>query len=347
MVFVSESSYEQLKKGLLSEQRSWCVTGVAGFIGSNILQMLLSLNQKVIGVDNFITGSPDNLQRVSKAVTKSQWELFSFIEGDINQQEICEQAVDNVDYVLHQAALGSVPRSIANPLLTNHHNVNGFLTMLFTAQKSGVKRFVYASSSSVYGDHKSLPKVEDIIGKQLSPYAVSKYANELYAHAFAQVYGIEMVGLRYFNVFGPMQRPQGPYAAVIPKWINKMINGEDIEIYGDGETSRDFCYIDNAVQANLLAATVSNEQAVNRVYNIACGGRTTLNETFKLIKSLLQQHVQDLPDIKAIYRDFRPGDVRHAQADTSNANDFLGYTPTHNIEDGLVKTVPYYLEQVG
>lgn len=330
----------------MSKQYTWLVTGIAGFIGSNLLEALLQLNQKVVGLDNFSTGHQSNLDEVKCIVTPVQWKNFSFIKADICNLADCQIACSGIDFVLHQAALGSVPRSVEDPITTNASNVSGFLNMLVAARNAKVKRFVYAASSSTYGDHPGLPKVEDQIGKPLSPYAVTKYVNELYANMFGKTYGLESVGLRYFNVFGPRQDPNGAYAAVIPKWIASMINGEAIYINGDGETSRDFCYISNVVQANLLAACVQNTQAVNQVYNIAVGDSTTLNQLYELLNFNLLPGYQNLQDVQPVYRDFRAGDVRHSLADISKANTLLGYQSTHRIDEGLKVAMAWYVRHV-
>ena len=341
--------YEQIKTELLSSPKTWLVTGVAGFIGSNLLEHLLKLNQKVIGLDNFATGHQHNLDEVRGLVTAEQWQGFSFIEGDTRNYQDCETALANdgagVDYVLHQAALGSVPRSIADPLTTNAANITGFLNMLQAAKVANVKSFTYAASSSTYGDHPALPKIEENIGNPLSPYAVTKYVNELYAGVYAKTYGFKTIGLRYFNVFGHRQEPNGAYTAVIPKWNAAMIQGEDVFINGDGETSRDFCFIENTVQMNILAATAPDE-AKDNVYNVAVGDRTTLNDLYKSIQSALKEC-----DINAskdpIYRDFRAGDVRHSQADVSKATNNLGYAPEYKILQGIIKAMPWYKEFLG
>ena len=337
------SAYEKCKDQLLAEPKTWLVTGVAGFIGSNLLETLLKLNQRVVGLDNFATGFQRNLDEVQGLVTAEQWDRFKFIQGDICNLEDCHQACHGIDYVLHQAALGSVPRSVADPISTNGANITGYLNMLVAARDAKVKRFVYAASSSTYGDHPALPKVEDVIGNPLSPYAVTKYVNELYANVFARTYGFNTVGLRYFNVFGPRQAPDGAYAAVIPKWIASMIKGEPVYINGDGETSRDFCFIENVRQINLLAATSENPGAVNQVYNVAVGDRTTLNQLYEKLKiNLLPSHPH-LQDIKPVYRDFRGGDVRHSLADIGKASKFLGYKPMHHVGDGLKVAMAWYL----
>jgi UDP-N-acetylglucosamine 4-epimerase len=385
--------YEALQQRMHAEPRTWLVTGVAGFIGSNLLETLLKLDQRVVGLDNFATGHQRNLDEVQSLVSPEQWANFSFIQGDIRKLEDCQRAMVfpplpsgegrgeggiPVDYVLHQAALGSVPRSVADPITTNAANITGFLNMLVAARDAKVKRFVYAASSSTYGDHPGLPKVEDVIGKPLSPYAVTKYVNELYADVFGKTYGLQSIGLRYFNVFGPRQDPNGAYAAVIPKWIASLIQGEPIYINGDGETSRDFCFIANVVQANLLAAAVesppittpsppeslppespplppeegrgegkaqAHPSPVNQVYNVAVGDRTTLNELYALLKSALMPLYPQLQDARPQYRDFRAGDVRHSLADISKAATRLGYAPTQRIGPGLALAMPWYIAQ--
>ena len=339
------TKYEQIQHELLESPKTWLVTGVAGFIGSNLLEKLLKLNQNVVGLDNFSTGYQHNLEEVKSLVTESQWECFRFIEGDIRDKAVCMEAVRGVDYVLHQAALGSVPRSIADPTTTNAVNVSGFLNILDTAKEAKVKSFTYAASSSTYGDHPALPKVEEHIGKPLSPYAVTKYVNELYASVYARTYGFKTIGLRYFNVFGRRQDPDGAYAAVIPKWTASMIKGEDVFINGDGETSRDFCYIDNVIQMNLLSATASDD-VKDEVYNVALGDRTTLSELYKSIQcALIKLGIQLVAE--PIYRDFRVGDVRHSQADITKAKEHLGYTPEFKVLDGLNIAMPWYKRFVG
>lgn len=336
------TEYEKLLIRLEFEPHTWLITGVAGFVGSNLLEALLKLNQRVVGLDNFATGHLHNLNQVKGLVTSSQWANFEFIEGDIRNPEDCRKACMDVEYVLHQAALGSVPRSLEDPLTTNSTNISGFLNMLVAARDADITRFVYAASSSTYGDHPGLPKVEEKIGKPLSPYAVSKYVNELYAEVFARSYGFKSIGLRYFNIFGARQDPNGAYAAVIPKWVSAMITGASININGDGETSRDFCYVANAVQANLLAAICSNPQADGEVYNVAVGDRTTLNDLFEAIRLELLPSYTGLTNVKPIYRNFRVGDVRHSLADISKARALLGYEPTHRIRQGLSETVSWY-----
>jgi UDP-N-acetylglucosamine 4-epimerase len=339
------SAYDALKFKLLSDQYTWLITGVGGFIGSNLLETLLQLGQKVRGLDNFSTGHQHNLDEVESLVGPILWQNFTFIKSDIRNLADCQKACDGVDYVLHQAALGSVPRSVEDPITSNATNVTGFLNMLVAANDAKVKKFVYAASSSTYGDHPALPKVEDKIGKPLSPYAVTKYVNELYADVFGKTYGLPSIGLRYFNVFGPRQDPDGAYAAVIPKWIASMINGQEVYINGDGETSRDFCYIDNVVQANLLAASTLNEEAINQIYNIAVGGRTTLNELYSQIKQNLIPTFPYLKNSQVFYRQFRAGDVQHSLASIEKARERLGYEPTQSMAKGMILTLPWYLNK--
>ncbi len=334
--------FETIRKELSAAPRKWLVTGCAGFIGSNLLETLLKLGQTVTGLDNFATGHQHNLDEVRDSVTPEQWARFTFIEGDIRDLEACRRAAQGVDFVLHQAALGSVPRSLKDPITTNEVNIGGFLNMLVAARDAEVKSFVYAASSSTYGDHPALPKVEENIGNPLSPYAVTKYVNELYADVFARSYGFESVGLRYFNVFGKRQDPNGAYAAVIPKWTAAMIQNEDVTINGDGETSRDFCFVENAVQANILAAMAAPEGR-NQVYNVAVSGRSTLNQLFGfLVQALGNQNV--VYGKKPVYADFRAGDVRHSQADVSKAGRLLGYEPTHTVLQGLEVAMPWYTQ---
>mgnify|MGYP001951510691 CR=1 FL=1 len=339
------SKYDEVKKQLKQTPKVWLVTGVAGFIGSNLLETLLLLNQKVIGLDNFATGHQHNLDEVQGEVTAQQWQNFTFVKGDIRNFDDCEKVLSienlSVNFILHQAALGSVPRSIADPILTNSANITGFVNMLTAAKDANVSTFVYAASSSTYGDHPALPKVEENIGKPLSPYAVTKYVNELYADVFFKTYGLNTTGLRYFNVFGKRQDPDGAYAAVIPKWTAAMIENQDLFINGDGETSRDFCFVENAVQANILAATAS-DKGKNQVFNVALGDRTTLNELFSSLASALGTN--DVNYAKtAIYREFRAGDVRHSQADISKARNLIGYQPEYRIQQGIDKAMPWYI----
>ena len=340
------NQYDMIQKSLASGIKRWLITGVAGFVGSNLLEELLKLDQQVIGLDNFLTGSRRNLDEVQSFMSPMQWKNFTFVEGDIRDRVTCRAACEGVDCVLHQAALGSVPRSIENPIATNEHNLTGFLNIIVAAKDAGVKRLVYASSSSVYGDHPELPKVEDKIGNPLSPYAVTKQVNEAYAGVFTRVYGMQCVGLRYFNVFGPRQDPDGPYAAVIPKWFAGLIKGEEIFVNGDGETSRDFCFVENVVQANILAACTDNREAVNEVYNIACSERTTLNGLFDLIRDNVARSCPHAREAKPIYLDFRPGDIRHSLADINKARRLLGYDPKYSVGDGLNKAAGWYLKNL-
>jgi UDP-N-acetylglucosamine 4-epimerase len=338
--------YQTLKQDLQGQPRNWLITGVAGFIGSNLLETLLQMDQKVVGIDNFSTGYPHNLDAVKTLVSAEQWQGFRFINKDIRDAEACMDACKGVDYVLHQAALGSVPRSNEDPLTTNANNITGFLNMLVAAKDSSVKRFVYAASSSTYGDHPGLPKQEDTIGNPLSPYAVTKLVNELYASVFNRTYGFKSIGLRYFNIFGRRQDPEGAYAAVMPKWFSALVNGEDAFINGDGETSRDFCYIDNCVQANLLAATVMDEAATDQVYNVAYGQRTTLNELYQMIRERVAAVHPACSSKEPVYRDFRAGDVRHSLADISKSEQLLGYSPEYSVRTGLDEAARWYLENL-
>lgn len=340
------SRYQEIVQTLQETPKVWLVTGVAGFIGSNLLETLLKLGQTVVGLDNFSTGHQHNLDEVRALVPGDQWKRFRFIEGDICNFNDCQNAVEGVDYVLHQAALGSVPRSIADPITTNTNNIGGFLNMLVAARDAGVKSFTYAASSSTYGDHPALPKVEENIGNPLSPYAVTKYVNELYADVFARTYDFQCIGLRYFNVFGRRQDPDGAYAAVIPKWTAALIKGETVFINGDGETSRDFCYIENTVQMNILAAT-AEDSAKNQVYNVAVGDRTTLNDLFVAIREALLLSDVPVDGIKPVYRDFRAGDVRHSQADVGKAREKVGYDPQYRISDGIAQAMPWYVKFLG
>ena len=339
---MAADAYQEARQQLRRSPRRWLITGVAGFIGSHLLEVLLKLEQIVVGLDNFATGYARNLDEVKESVGAATSRNFTFIEGDIRSLADCRRACAGVDLVLHQAALGSVPRSIEDPLATHEANLTGFVNMLIAARDAGTKRFVYAASSSTYGDHPGLPKVEDAIGRPLSPYAVTKYANELYADVFARCYGVPSIGLRYFNVFGPRQDPEGAYAAVIPKWIAQLIAGEAVYINGDGETSRDFCYVENAVQANLLAATTGEAAALNQVYNVAVGERTTLNELFELERALLAERFPQVRECRPRYREFREGDVRHSQADISKPRRLLGYAPTHRVREGLAQAMSWY-----
>jgi UDP-N-acetylglucosamine 4-epimerase len=342
---VTMNRYKLVQKQLRQEPHTWLITGVAGFIGSNLLEALLRLNQRVVGIDNFATGHYKNINEVQASLTPEEWKNFRFIEADIREIEDCREACIGVDYVLHQAALGSVPRSIADPIATNDTNISGFLNMLVAARDQGVSSFIYAASSSTYGDHPSLPKNEDVIGEPQSPYAITKYTNELYANLFGKCYGINTIGLRYFNVFGPRQDPNGSYAAVIPKWISAMELNEQIYINGDGLTSRDFCYIDNCIQANILAATAKEKNVFNQVYNVAVGARITLNELYEEIRAIIFSKDKGKNDLKPIYRDFMTGDVRHSQANIKKAKELLGYEPSHTLTAGLIETIPWYLNR--
>ena len=331
-----------LRAAVGSDRLTWLVTGGAGFIGSHLVAALLALGQRVRCLDNLATGSRANVDAVAAGRGAEE---FEFVEGDIRDAGCCRRACAGVDLVLHQAALGSVPRSMKDPLTSHEVNVTGFLNVVLAARDAGVRRVVYASSSSVYGDHPALPKVEAHVGRQLSPYAVTKYADELYAHAFGLAYGLELVGLRYFNVFGARQDPNGPYAAVIPLWFRALLRGEPAVINGDGLTSRDFCYVDNVVQANLLAATVKDPEALGQAFNVAYGERTTLRELFDLIRDEVAKLRPEARSAEPIFREFRPGDVRHSLADTTKAERLLGYAPTHSVRQGLAATAPWYARQ--
>lgn len=338
---MTNNRYEQVKQELLANPKTWLVTGCAGFIGSNLLETLLQLNQKVVGLDNFATGHQHNLDEVQATVSAEQWACFQFIEGDIRELDACRAAVKNIDHVLHQAALGSVPRSLEDPITTNSVNIDGFLNMLVAARDEQVASFTYAASSSTYGDHPDLPKLEGRIGRPLSPYAVTKYVNELYADVFARSYDFKTIGLRYFNVFGKRQDPNGAYAAVIPKWVAAMIKDEPVYINGDGETSRDFCFIENAVQANLLAA-LAPKDVKNEVYNVAVGERTSLNQLFYLLKTMLADNNIQYGQ-ESNYRNFRAGDVRHSQASVDKGSRYLDYFPRYKVDDGLRIALPWYI----
>lgn len=337
------AAFDALKGRLQAAPQSWLVTGVAGFIGSNLAEALLQLGQRVVGLDNFATGHRHNLDQVQASVGAERWGNFRFIEGDIRDADVCRNACTGVEYVLHQAALGSVPRSLEDPLTTHAANNTGFINMLVAARDAKVSRFVYAASSSTYGDSPSLPKVEDVIGKPLSPYAVTKYVNELYADVFGRCYGLPSVGLRYFNVFGARQDPEGAYAAVIPRWARALLLGDTVQINGDGETSRDFCYVDNAVQANLLAGLTDSADAVNTVYNVAAHRQTSLNQLFAAMRDELVKRFPDIAGAQAQYREFRAGDVRHSLADISRAQTRLGYAPTHDVSRGLAEAMNWYV----
>jgi len=341
---------EEIAKQLQNEQKTWLVTGNAGFIGSNLTEFLLNHNQNVVGLDNFSTGYQHNIDDVLAKVGEANARNLTFIEGDISDYETCARACEGVDIVLHQAALGSVPRSIDDPITSNRSNITGFLNILTAAKDAGIKRFVYASSSSVYGDSKELPKVEERVGNVLSPYAAMKKTNEIYGNVFFRNYGMETLGLRYFNVFGRRQDPNGAYAAVIPKWVGSLLEGEDVYINGDGETSRDFTYIDNVIQMNILAGLTDNPEAFGEVFNVAVGGRNTLKELYELIRDQLNKSSKQQSEIinkSPIYRDFRPGDIRHSNADISKAKEMIGYAPTHNIYQGMEEAITWYIEHIG
>ena len=344
------TKYEELQEYLKNNQTTWLITGVAGFIGSNLLETLLVLNQKVVGLDSFETGYQKNIDEAildaNEIIGKDVSKNFKFIKGDIKSLNDCKQACNGVDYVLHQAALGSVPRSIEDPISTNEANIDGFINMLVASKDSKVKRFVYAASSSSYGDNVDLPKVENMIGNPLSPYAVTKLVNEQYASVFAKNYNFKTIGLRYFNIFGKRQDPNGAYAAVIPKWISSILNKESVYINGDGETSRDFCYIDNAVQTNILAAMTENRDATDQVYNVALNDRTSLNELYRMIEDSLIKNVNGLEKKEPIYRDFRPGDVRHSQASIDKAKELLNYEPQFRIAEGLNEAIGWYINSL-
>jgi len=338
---------DRARRRLTERPLRWLVTGSAGFIGSHLVHALLELDQTVVGLDNFATGHRSNIDEVGAAVSGERWSRHRFVEADIRDAGACTAACEGIDVVLNQAALGSVPRSLADPAATNATNIDGFLNMLIAARDAGVRRFVYAASSSTYGDHPALPKVEDAIGRPLSPYAVTKLVNELYADVFARSYGMQTIGLRYFNIFGARQDPEGAYAAVIPRWIRAMLVGEEVAINGDGETSRDFCYVDNAVQANLLAAVVDDAAAINQIYNVAVDDRTTLNRLFEMLRDAVAADVPSLSAVTPTHRPFRAGDVRHSQADIGKARRLLGYAPTHRLADGIRSALPWYLAHHG
>jgi UDP-N-acetylglucosamine 4-epimerase len=340
------TEYEKVRKELRERPRTWVVTGAAGFIGSNLAEHLLRLDQRVIGLDNFSTGHRHNVDSVIAAAGDAA-RNYTFIEGDIRDLDTCQRTFEGAEIVLHEAALGSVPRSIEDPIASNQSNIDGTLNVLVAARDQGVRRVVYAASSSTYGDHPGLPKVEDQIGAPLSPYAVTKYVGELYASVFGSAYGLESIGLRYFNVFGPRQDPEGAYAAVIPRWIGSLLAGEPCYINGDGETSRDFCYVDNVVQINLLAAVTTDERAINQVYNVAVGERTTLNELFGMIRDGLVDCRPDIAHAVPIHREFRAGDVRHSLADISKARNLLGYEPGHTVRAGMADALAWYVDNIG
>ena len=335
---------EDIKKALQKKKYTWLITGVAGFIGSNLLESLLTNNQCVIGIDNFETGHQDNIDDVKQSVSSSQWKNFTFHEIDIFNYKELENVFNDVDFVLHQAALGSVPRSISDPKRTNEVNISGFLNVLNIAKENLVKGFIFATSSSVYGDHKTLPKKENCIGNPLSPYAITKLTNELYAKTFSEHYGFKSVGLRYFNVFGKRQDPHGAYAAVVPRWIKSMIDNNEIYINGDGSTTRDFCYIENAIDANILSALKIQEMTNNfEVMNIAVGESNNLNKLFELIYSITAKNLVRC-DKKLSYRDFRAGDIKDSLADISKAKKLIDYYPRYNLKEGLKECIPWYIK---
>ncbi len=334
--------YEAVQAELRSRPRAWLVTGAAGFIGSHLVEKLLRLGQRVTGLDNFATGYRRNIDDVL-ARTQGSTGTFRLIEGDIRDPDTCLRACDGVEFVLHQAALGSVPRSIIDPMLYHEVNVNGTVNMLMAAREAGVQRFVYASSSAVYGNHFALPKVENAIGDPVSPYGLTKRADELYGELFRSVYGLETVALRYFNVFGRRQDPRSTYAAVIPQWARRLVKGEPCYIHGDGETTRDFCYIDNVVQANVLAARVALGQG-DQIYNVGVGERTSLNDLFRGMRTVLAEARPEIAESQPVYDDFRSGDVRHSQADVGKIRRNLGFVPTHKLADGLGETLPWYVD---
>jgi UDP-N-acetylglucosamine 4-epimerase len=338
------NSYEEAIEYLSVNSFTWLVTGAAGFIGSNLIEKLLILNQRVIGIDNLSTGHLSNIEDVKNSFDKSTLDRnFTFLESDVTDISACQAACSGIDYVLHQAALGSVPRSVLDPISTHNANINGHLNMLVASRDNAVKRFVYASSSSIYGDHPDLPKVESKTGNPLSPYAVTKSVNEIYSKNFSTTYGLDTIGLRYFNIFGKRQDPEGAYAAVIPKWVSLMINNEKIQINGDGKTTRDFCYIENVIQANILSAVTSNNDAVNKVYNIANNDNTSLLDLYQMISANLKRKIQKLEIQSPEYRDFQDGDVRHSQGSIQKAEKYLGYKPTHNINQGLHEAIDWYI----
>lgn len=337
------STYEQARTRIRGAPRRWLVTGAAGFIGSHLLEHLLMLDQTVVGLDNFSTGKRDNLEWVRSAVGEARWKSLRFIEGDIRSLDVCNGACASIDVVLHQAGLGSVPRSIDKPLRTHDSNVNGFLNILLAARDAGAQRMVYASSSAVYGDHPALPKVEPLLGRAMSPYGLSKQINELYADVFAACYGFASVGLRYFNVFGPRQDPDGPYASVIPAWLGALLRGEAAYINGDGSAARDYCHVDNVVQANLLAATAEDPQAIGQAYNVAIGEQTTLSELFEIMRAQLAERLPHLRNARAVHRAPRRGDMLLSRADVSKAQRLLGYRPTFDLRAGLAQTIDWYM----
>ena len=341
---MSAPAAEAVLEGLRARPRRWLVTGAAGFIGSHLVERLLWLDQEVVGLDDFSTGRRENVAAVRTAVGPERAARFELVEGDIRDPGACRRACRGAEIVLHEAALGSVPRSVKDPISAHDVNVTGFLRVLEAAREAGIRRVVYASSSSVYGDHPGLPKVEDAVGRVLSPYAASKAADEVYAAAYGACYGLELVGLRYFNVFGPRQDPSGPYAAVIPLWFAGLLRGGRIVIYGDGETSRDFCYVENVVRANLLAATTARPEALGQVFNVACGERTTLNQLFGLIRERVARFEPAAAGRAPAYEAFRAGDIRHSLADVGKARALLGYETAFGVADGLDRAAEWYVQ---
>jgi UDP-N-acetylglucosamine 4-epimerase len=342
---MTRTRYDKVCEDLVNHPRRWLVTGVAGFIGSALLERLLDLGQTVVGVDNFLTGHQKNLDDVL-AINPDERLQFRFIEGDLRDPAVAREACKDVDIVLHEAALGSVPRSMKDPVTSHLHNVDAFLNVLNGARENGVGRVVFASSSSVYGDHPGLPKHEDRIGKPLSPYAATKRVDEIYAQVFGDCYGQQIIGLRYFNVFGRRQDPEGVYAAVIPRWIAAMVAGKPVVILGDGTNSRDFCYVDNIVQANILAGTAEDAAVTGTVYNVGCNGRTDLKELFAMIRDGLAKGQPELADVEPVYEPPRPGDVLHSQAAIDKIAAALGYAPTHLVADGMAETVAWFARRL-
>jgi len=338
-----KTSYEEMLGRLRAQRRCWLVTGAAGFIGSHLAQTLLKLDQQVVGLDNFATGKRENLVSLAQDLTKAQQASFRFIEGDIRSLEDCREACAGAELVLHEAALGSVPRSIDDPIASNAANVTGFLNMLVAARDANVSRMVYASSSATYGDHPALPKVEAVIGRPASPYGLTKYVNELYADVFARCYGFNTIGLRYFNVFGPRQDPNGEYAAVISAWIGALVRNQTAYVNGDGKAARDFCYVENVVQANLLAATAADPAALNQAYNVAVGEQTSLSELFEMIRAILIPRYPHLRTVRPVHREERRGDIKFSKADIGKAKRLLGYRPGFRVMEGLERTIDWYV----
>jgi UDP-N-acetylglucosamine 4-epimerase len=345
------TEFERVQIELRSDRGTWTVTGAGGFIGSHLVETLLSLDQTVVGLDNFSTGKRENLDDVRASVGEARWKRFSLVEGDIRDPESCAQACEGADYLLHQAALGSVPRSIADPATSTAVNVDGFVNMMVAAREAQVRRVVFASSSSVYGDHPGLPKVEDKTGTPLSPYAVTKCTNELFASVFHRIHEMEIIGLRYFNVFGPRQDPHGAYAAVIPRWIQALCEGAECTIFGDGLTSRDFSYVANVVQANILAATCKEPAAIGEIFNVAIGGRVTLAELYSKIYAALRECLEDGAALDGREQpkrgEFRMGDVKHSNADISKAVRMLGFSVADDVASGMAKTIDWYVSRAG